>query len=188
MRWTLLAISIAGLASGPAQARHREAAPPPRAYEDQISRYALMHGVPESLVHRVIVRESRYNPRLVGHSRHFGLMQISYATARSMGYSGTPAGLLDVDTNLAYAVPYLANAYRAAGQNETGAIRLYSSGYYYTAKRRGLLPQMRTAASPSLDVPPPAPPTPSPRSDNPFLQLFGVTSASEPVEATAATP
>jgi hypothetical protein len=42
-------------------------------------------------------------------------------------------------------VPYLANAYVAAGGNERRALRLYASGYYYEAKRRGLLGQMRTA-------------------------------------------
>jgi soluble lytic murein transglycosylase-like protein len=33
-------------------------------------------------VHRVIMRESRYNPRAVGHGGALGLMQIKHATAR----------------------------------------------------------------------------------------------------------
>ena len=32
------------------------------------------------------------------------MMQISYPTARSMGYKGEPEGLLDAETNLKYAV------------------------------------------------------------------------------------
>ncbi len=109
-----------------------------------------MHGIPARLVHRVVERESGYNPHIV-HQRFYGLMQITYQSARSMGYRGAPQGLLDPAVNLTYAVPYLANAYRAAGGNETGAVRLYASGYYYTAKRKHLLGSLRTAASPSLE-------------------------------------
>lgn len=120
-----------------------------QALDALIARYAEMHGVPARLVHRVIVRESGYNAQVV-HRRFYGLMQITYQSARSMGYRGEPAGLLDPEVNLTYGVPYLANAYRAAGGNEAGAVRLYSSGYYYVAKRKHLLGVMRTAGSPSL--------------------------------------
>jgi soluble lytic murein transglycosylase-like protein len=182
MRSILLVLALSGLVPSAAQAKHRRAAPPPRAFEAEIAKYAQVHGVPETLIHKVIIRESRYNPNLIGGHRHYGLMQISYATARSMGYSGSPAGLLEPDTNLAYAVPYLANAYRAAGRSEAGALRLYSSGYYGTAKRRGLLPELRTAASPSLAPPESAPAAPPPP-DNPFLRLFNL---SPPPAAAAA--
>ena len=37
----------------------------PRAYDGLIARHAAANGLPESLVRRVIVRESRYNPRAV---------------------------------------------------------------------------------------------------------------------------
>ena len=43
-------------------------------------------------------------------------------------------GLLDPETNLTYAVPYLANAYKIAGGNETRGMALFSSGYYYTSQ------------------------------------------------------
>lgn len=182
MRLTITLVALAGLAAGSADARTRRSSPPPRAFESEVTQIAREHGVPESLVHRVILRESRYNPGLVSRHGHYGLMQISYGTARSMGYRGTPSGLLDPRTNLAYAVPYLANAYRAAGNNEAGAVSLYSSGYYYIAKRRGILPQMRTAGSPSLLSPPPQAPAPAPADDNPFLRLFRMTPEPEPAE------
>ena len=67
-----------------------------------------------------------------------GLMQIKYATARAMGYTGSPAGLLDADTNLTYAVRYLAGAYRAARGDYALAISFYQRGYYYEAKRQRL--------------------------------------------------
>jgi soluble lytic murein transglycosylase-like protein len=33
------------------------------AYDVMIARHARAHGVPEAFVHRMIMRESRYNPR-----------------------------------------------------------------------------------------------------------------------------
>jgi soluble lytic murein transglycosylase-like protein len=103
-----------------------------------VATYAAANGVPESLVHRVIVRESRYNPRAVGRGGAMGLMQIKYATARGLGYSGSPSGLLDPETNLNYAVRYLAGAYRVAGGNHNRAVSYFARGYYYAAKRKGL--------------------------------------------------
>jgi len=108
-----------------------------------VAQHARAHGVPEALVHRVIRRESGYNPRALSRG-NFGLMQIRYATARGMGYQGPASGLLDANTNLTYAVPYLANAYKVAGGNHDRAVALYASGYYYEAKRKGLLQALRT--------------------------------------------
>ena len=93
-----------------------------------VEQQAGANGVPAALVHRVIMRESRYNPRAVN-SGDYGLMQIRLGTARAMGYSGSAAGLLDAETNMTYAVRYLAGAYRAAGGNENRAIALYARGY-----------------------------------------------------------
>ena len=75
------------------------AAEHPAAYDEMIARYAKAHGVPAAFVHRIVMRESRYNPRLV-HHHCYGLMQIKHATARSMGYRGDARGLLDPETNL----------------------------------------------------------------------------------------
>jgi soluble lytic murein transglycosylase-like protein len=92
-----------------------------------------------SLVNRVIMRESRYNARAVSRG-NYGLMQIRLGTARAMGYGGSAAGLLDPQTNMTYAVRYLAGAYRAAGGNESRAVALYSRGYYGVAKSQGFSP------------------------------------------------
>jgi soluble lytic murein transglycosylase-like protein len=108
-----------------------------------VAQHAQASGVPEALVHRIIQRESGYNPR-ASNRGNLGLMQIRYATARGMGYSGPASGLLDANTNLAYAVPYLANAYKVAGGNPDRAVSLYAGGYYYAAKRKGLLRELRT--------------------------------------------
>jgi soluble lytic murein transglycosylase-like protein len=74
------------------------------------------------------------------HAGNYGLMQIRLGTARAMGYTGSAAGLLDPQTNMTYALRYLAGAYRAAGGNESRAIALYSRGYYYQAKAQGFSP------------------------------------------------
>lgn len=108
-----------------------------------VTQHARANGVPEALVHRIIQRESGYNPR-ASNRGNLGLMQIRYGTARGMGYTGPASGLLDANTNLAFAVPYLANAYKVAGGNPDRAVSLYAGGYYYAAKRKGLLRELRT--------------------------------------------
>ena len=112
------------------------------ALEALITKHAKANGVPVSLVHRVVRRESNYNPR-ASHRGNLGLMQIRHGTARSMGYTGSAAGLLDADTNLSYAVPYLANAYRVAGGNENRAVSLYASGFYDHATPKGMLGSLK---------------------------------------------
>ena len=103
-----------------------------------VSRYAAYYKVPVSLVHRVIKRESNYDPKAY-HAGNYGLMQIRYRTAKGMGYDGNPHGLLNAETNLRYAVRYLKGAWVVSGGNEKRADRLYQTGYYYTAKQKGLL-------------------------------------------------
>ena len=107
-----------------------------------ISKYAALYQVPEALVHRVIRRESRYNPSAYSRG-NYGLMQIRFNTARSLGYQGTPSGLFDAETNLKYAVKYLRGAFMVADNNHDNAVRLYARGYYYDAKRKGLLAQVQ---------------------------------------------
>ncbi len=114
------------------------------AYSGLVARHAAAHGLPPSLVHRVIMRESRYNPRVVSKG-NYGMMQIRLGTARAMGYTGSAAGLLDADTNMTYAVKYLAGAYRVAGGNPSRAVGLYASGDYYHAKRQGVTIQQAAA-------------------------------------------
>ena len=103
-----------------------------------IAKYAAFYEVPEALIRRIIVRESGYNPR-ARHGPFWGLMQIRYDTARSMGYRGPAAGLLDADTNLRYGVRYLRGAWLLSNGSLDKAVRLYASGYYYVAKARGML-------------------------------------------------
>jgi soluble lytic murein transglycosylase-like protein len=122
-----------------ARRRVAPASPPQGQFASLVSTHAQANGVPESLVHRVIMRESRYNSRAVSRG-NYGIMQIRLGTARAMGYTGSAAGLLDPNTNMTYAVRYLAGAYRAAGGNHNRAMAYYAGGFYYAAKRQGFSP------------------------------------------------
>jgi soluble lytic murein transglycosylase-like protein len=106
-----------------------------------IAKYAAVYKVPEQLIRRVIVRESGYNPR-ARNGPYWGLMQIRYDTAQGMGYQGPAAGLLDADTNLNYAVKYLSGAYLVGDGDADQAVRNYASGYYYSAKAKGMLDEV----------------------------------------------
>jgi soluble lytic murein transglycosylase-like protein len=117
----------------------RDASPQQGAYAEMVARHAAANGVPVSLVHRVIMRESRYNPRAVSKG-NYGMMQIRLGTARAMGYTGTASGLLDPEVNMTYAVKYLAGAYQVAGGSEGGAVANYARGYYHQAKRQNRSP------------------------------------------------
>ncbi len=103
-----------------------------------IVRYADLYEVPVDLVQRVIVRESTHRPR-ARKGPYYGLMQILPATARSMGFRGQPSDLLDAETNLRYAVKYLRGAWLVSGGDKDAAVMWYARGYYYEAKRLGLL-------------------------------------------------
>jgi len=133
-------------------ASHAEAQPRAQ-YESLIATHAKANNVPEVLVHRVIVRESKYHPDLVGRGGTIGLMQIKLATARGLGYTGDAAGLRDPDTNLSYGVKYLAGAWRAANSDHARAMHYYASGYYYAAKHQR--PERSRHPAPMLASAPP---------------------------------
>lgn len=103
-----------------------------------INHYADLYGVPRDLVQRVVARESTHRPE-ARNGPYYGLMQIPPATARSMGFQGAPEDLLDAETNLRYAVKYLRGAWLVSDGNPDAAVGWYARGYYYEAKRRGVL-------------------------------------------------
>lgn len=146
LRFATLLFALAALAS-PVAAQHRHAV----ALDANgnlvalIAKYAAANKVPPSLIRRVIQRESGGNPRVIYHG-NYGLMQIRLGTARAMGYRGSAAGLLDPETNMIYAVKYLAGAYRVAHGNADLAVHYYAAGYYYATKRRHLTRAKRAKA------------------------------------------
>ena len=104
----------------------------------QINFWADHYEVPRPLVHKLAIRESTHRPD-ARNGPYYGLLQILPATARSMGFSGRPTDLLNADTNLEYAVKYLRGAWLLADGSQDTAIKWYARGYYYEAKRRGML-------------------------------------------------
>ena len=132
---------------GPRAGRARGAVSEPPLYPNEtpelrrlINKYADLYEVPRSLVHRLAIRESRHR---VGarNGPYYGLLQILPQTARTMGFRGAPNDLLDAETNLKYGVKYLRGAYIVADGDPDAAIMWYARGYYYDAKRKGLLVQ-----------------------------------------------
>ena len=104
----------------------------------RINYWARHYEVPAELVQRVVLRESGHRPEL-RNGPYYGLMQLHPQTARTMGFRGAPAQLLDADTNLRYGVRYLRGAWLVAEGDPDRTIHWYSRGYYYEAKRKGLL-------------------------------------------------
>ena len=107
-------------------------------YNELVASHAQANGVPEALVHRVIVRESRYQPRLVGRGGTIGLMQIKLATARSLGYTGDgrrPAR----SRHQSHLCGEISRRRLPRRQRRSRrAVHYYASGYYYVAKRQRL--------------------------------------------------
>jgi soluble lytic murein transglycosylase-like protein len=142
LRPLALALMLAALAAcGHAQPEASRAALYPNETPELralIDGYARAYDVPNDLVQRVVIRESRHVPT-ARNGRYLGLMQIDPQTARIMGYQGPPEGLLDAATNLRYGVKYLRGAWLVAGGDRDEAVGWYARGYYYEAKRQGLL-------------------------------------------------
>jgi soluble lytic murein transglycosylase-like protein len=136
-RRTLL-LSFLVLAACGGDRRGRSSPQGPAEVSRLIAGYARQYDVPEDLIHSVVERESGYNPA-ARNGPYYGLMQILPETARTMGFRGEPEELLDASTNLRYGVKYLRGAWIVAGRNREKAEMWYRKGYYYEAKRKGLL-------------------------------------------------
>ncbi|WP_305968773.1 MULTISPECIES: transglycosylase SLT domain-containing protein [unclassified Mameliella] len=104
----------------------------------KINRWADHYELPRGLVHRLAIRESTHNPAARA-GPYWGLLQILPQTARTMGFRGKNSDLLDADTNLKYGLKYLKGAYIVADGDWDASIKWYARGYYYEAKRKGLL-------------------------------------------------
>ena len=101
------------------------------AIDRMIEVHARENGLPPALAYAVVRVESRYNPRARGGSA-MGLSQIKPATARSLGFSGPSAALLDADTNLTYGMKYLKGAWEKGGHDVCKASMKYKGGHRTT--------------------------------------------------------
>jgi soluble lytic murein transglycosylase-like protein len=103
-----------------------------------INKWADHYEIPRELIHRQAIRESTHRPW--AHSApYYGLLQILPQTARTMGHRGPASDLLKADVNLQWAGKYLKGAYLVSNGDIDRAMKWYARGYYYEAKRLGLL-------------------------------------------------
>ena len=142
-----------------------------------IEKHCAANKVPVAFVHRVVKRESNYNPRAKGGSA-LGLMQIKHATARGVGYGGDASGLYDPDTNLKYGIAYFAAAYRLAGGDYDQAYRYYNRGFYFAAKKRGIKPELPAETAPTQVA------SAGPGSAFDFTKMFGLRASPTPAGTT----
>ncbi|MBI2914356.1 MAG: transglycosylase SLT domain-containing protein [Firmicutes bacterium] len=103
------------------------------AFDVEISRAAKEYSLPPALIKAAIKQESAFNPRAYRDEPaisdgSYGLMQLLYQTARSLGYTGTPAGLFDPGTNILLGAKYIRSMMDQFHQDERLAIAGYNAG------------------------------------------------------------
>lgn len=104
------------------------------AYDAEIQAASAEFGVRVPLIKGVIGRESAFVPTAkrgepqIGDAS-YGLMQLLYSTAKALGYTGTPEGLLDPATNIHYGTMLLAQNLSRTGGDEASAISAYNGGW-----------------------------------------------------------
>jgi soluble lytic murein transglycosylase-like protein len=90
---------------------------------------ARKSGVSPALAHAVVKVESRYRPNATGPGGYIGLMQLSYQTAKGMGFRGSRKALYEPTANLTYGMRYLAGAVAKSGGNTCAAVSKYQGGH-----------------------------------------------------------
>lgn len=105
-----------------------------RSYDIAILNESQAQGVPAVLIKGVIGAESAFvssatrgEPQIGDAS--YGLMQVLYRTAKALGYTGEPGGLLDPATNIHYGTKLLAQNLARAGGDVDSAISAYNGGF-----------------------------------------------------------
>lgn len=103
---------------------------------------AARQGVPSSLAMAVARHESGFKCHLIGRAGERGVMQIKPATARGLGYRGTPSGLSHCATGIHWGMMYLKMAYKKAGGNFYRAAIFYNGGLGSRKKRSSYADQV----------------------------------------------
>ncbi len=94
-----------------------------------VTQVAERKGVPVSIAHAVVRKESNYNPVLRGRAGEWGLTQIKCPTARGLGFSGDCSRLADPETNLVWGLEHLRRAIARGGPGCVG-VALHQAGLY----------------------------------------------------------
>lgn len=101
------------------------------AYNSLIVDASAKWSVPSAWIQAVIAQESSGNPSAYNGndpSGAYGLMQILYSTAVSLGYSGDPSGLFDPETNIDLGTNLLAQLAQSYGSDFAAVYSAYNSG------------------------------------------------------------
>lgn len=98
-----------------------------------LDKWSSAFGVPRDLAYAIAAQESQFKPTAYRYEpalndASYGIMQVLYATAIGMGYTGAPAGLFDTDTSARLGLTYLVGLYRRFG-DWTLAVSAYNGGY-----------------------------------------------------------
>lgn len=111
-------------------------------YHQMVVNASNRHGVPSSLIHAVIQKESGYKPGATSHRRARGLMQLTPATARFVGVSNSHH-LYDPQTNIYAGTAYL--KYLLSNHDTVDeALAAYNSGPGNVRKYKGVPPFRET--------------------------------------------
>lgn len=100
-------------------------------FDDLIQSTATRYTVPMSWIQAIIQTESSWNPNAYNASDPtgaWGLGQILYRTAQSLGYTGTPEGLFDPAINIDLIGRLLAQLRASYGTDFRRVYSAYNSG------------------------------------------------------------
>jgi len=103
----------------------------PRKYEETVTEYAALYGVPEHVVYAVIKTQSGFDSTKQGENGEIGLFQLTPArylalAAQAKDPEANPAALYDPETNIRYGTMYLAGLYQKYGMWSTVYAALYA--------------------------------------------------------------
>lgn len=103
----------------------------PRKYEEMVTEYAALYGVPEHVVYAVIKTQSGFDSTKQGENGEIGLFQLTPArylalAAEAKDPEANPAALYDPETNIRYGTMYLAGLYQKYGMWSTVYAALYA--------------------------------------------------------------
>lgn len=103
----------------------------PRKYEEMVTEYAALYGVPEHVVYAVIKTQSGFDSTKQGENGEIGLFQLTPArylalAAQAKDPEANPAALYDPETNIRYGTMYLAGLYQKYGMWSTVYAALYA--------------------------------------------------------------
>lgn len=95
-----------------------------------VTQEARYNGIDPAFALAIAEQESGFRCRIVSGHGAYGVMQIKYRTAKSVGYKGSPKGLLDCKTSIKYGMIYLKLAVTKARGDLCVASNYYNKGLY----------------------------------------------------------